>query len=135
MLAGRLRHRWQRCRLVPTAKRVPAVHCARKLPAPTELATHGYFGDAIRFSVSGNFRPDFGIGFMHQRHEIRCSQFADAAARDFCLTIANHPGCEDNGNPLPHQRRLLQLQASRRNGLAKFLCPLTLTKLPLTTRR
>jgi hypothetical protein len=92
MLAGRLRHRWQRCRLVPTAKRVPAVHCARKLPAPTELATHGYFGDAIRFSVSGNFRPDFGIGFMRQRHEIRCSQFADAAARGFCLTIANYPG-------------------------------------------
>ena len=69
------------------------------------------FGNAIGFSVSGNFCPDFGIGFMHQRHEIRCSQFADAAARDFCLTIANHPGCEDNGNPLPRQRQLLQSQA------------------------
>lgn len=59
------------------------------------------FGNAITFSVSGNFRPDFGIRFMHQKHEIRCSQFADAAARNFCLTIAKHPGCEDNGNPLP----------------------------------
>jgi hypothetical protein len=73
------------------------------------------FGNAVSFSVSGNFRPDFGIGFMHQRHEIRRSQFADAAARDFCLTIANHPGCEDNGNPLLHQRQLLQSQAVSAN--------------------
>jgi len=29
------------------------------------------FGNAISFSVSGNFCPDFGIGFMHQRLEIR----------------------------------------------------------------
>jgi len=61
------------------------------------------FHNANDFSVSGNFRPDFGIGFMHQRHEIRCSQFADAAARDFCLTIAKQPGGEDN-DPLPRQQ-------------------------------
>jgi len=66
------------------------------------------FGKAITFSVSGNFRPDFGIGFVLQKHKIRCSQFADAAARDFCLTIANQLGCEDNENPLPHQRQQLQ---------------------------
>jgi len=24
------------------------------------------FGNAITFSVSGNFRPDFGIGFIHE---------------------------------------------------------------------
>jgi hypothetical protein len=50
------------------------------------------FGNAISFSVSGNFRPDFGIKFTLQNHEIRGAQFADAAARDFCLTIAAHPG-------------------------------------------
>jgi hypothetical protein len=109
MLAGRLRHCWQRSRLAPIAKGVPALHCTRKLLAPTELAGTVIFGNAIRFSVSGNFRPDFGIEFMRQRHEIRCSQSADAAARDFCLSIANHPGGEDNGNPLPRQRPLLQL--------------------------
>jgi hypothetical protein len=80
------------------------------------------FGNAITFSVSGIFRPDFGIGFMHQRHEIRRSQFADAAARDFCLTIANHPGCEDNGNPLPGRRPLQQLWAvSAKRHLLDFL--------------
>jgi hypothetical protein len=30
-------------------------------------------------------------------------QFADAAARDFCLTVAKQPGGEDN-DPLPRQQ-------------------------------
>jgi hypothetical protein len=49
------------------------------------------FDQANSFSVSGNFCPDIGIVLMHQRHEIRRSQFADAAARDFCLTLAQPP--------------------------------------------
>ena len=74
------------------------------------------FGNAISFSVSGNFRPDFGIGFMHQRHEIRCSRFADAVARDFCLTIANHTGGETTEIRCRGSDRCFNFRPSRQNG-------------------
>ena len=93
------------------------------------------FGNAISFSVSGNFRPDFGIGFMHQRHEIRCSQFADVAARDFCLTIANHLDARQRKSAAAPATAATIVGRLGKTALTGFLCPSTLTALPLTTRR
>ena len=74
------------------------------------------FGKAITFSVSGNFRPDFGIGLVLQKHKIRCSQFADAAARDFCLTIANHLDARTTKIRYRAGDRCYNCRPSRQNG-------------------
>ncbi len=74
------------------------------------------FGNAISFSVSGNFRPDFGIGLVLQKHKIRCSQFADAAARDFCLTIANHLDARTTKIRYRAGDRCYNCRPSRQNG-------------------
>jgi hypothetical protein len=71
-----------------TAKVVPPCHLARNLPRLIDLAMGGHFRQRESFSVSGNFCLDFGMAYIHQRDEILRSQFADAVARDFCLTAA-----------------------------------------------
>jgi hypothetical protein len=62
------------------------VNCQVRMSCPRAMI----FGNANSFSVSGNLCPDFGMAFMHQRHEIRRSQFANAAAQDFCLEASSH---------------------------------------------